>query len=206
MKGRNKSMPRPKRICLPDVTYHVYSRCIEKKPLMRNTKMKDLFISVLKFALEKYDFKLIDYTIMNNHFHLFIKTEKNGATISQIMQFIKSQYAQRYNRRMDRTGPFWNERFGSSITEMSKSPRDTFFITQQYIAFNPVKSNYVQDPRRYRYSGIRSYYEEGYISPVTITFHPFFLELGSTFKERARKLLEFEDQYRKRIFHESIFT
>ena len=77
---------------------------------------------------------------MNNHFHLYIKTEKNGETISKIMQLIKSQYAQRYNKKMNRTGPFWNERFGCTITELSKNPRETFFVTQQYIAFNPVKS------------------------------------------------------------------
>lgn len=198
-------MPRPTRIHMPEATHHARSRCIEKKPLMRSKKMKDLMIDVLNLTLDKYEFELIGYTIMDNHFHFYIRIVPGGENISVIMQFIKSQFARRYNRLMNRTGPFWNERFKDTITELTNNPKITFFNTLIYLGYNPVRSGYVKDPRQYVYSSINSYLDENYISPVKITLHNFFLELGNTFKECANQLLVFEDMYRKRIFHESLF-
>ena len=64
---------------------------------MKPKIMKNLMIIVLNQALQKYSFQLIAYTIMDNHFHFYIKTTQDGETISRIMQYIKSQYARRFN-------------------------------------------------------------------------------------------------------------
>jgi putative transposase len=172
---------------------------------MRPKKMKDLMISVLNLAIQTYQFDLVNYTIMNNHFHFYIKTRKEGESISRIMQFIKSQYARRYNRMMHRTGPFWNERFKDTIVEFTREPEFYFFYILIYIAYNPVRSHAVTDPRDYPYSGINCYLDEHYVSPVPITLHEYFLKLGTTFVERVKKLLEYEDLYRKRIVRDCLF-
>jgi hypothetical protein len=122
------------------------------------------------------------------------------------MQYIKSQYARRYNRMTQRTGPFWNERFSDTIIECSTNPVETFFVILLYIAFNPVKSKIVADFRNYHYGSIRCYLSEENIPPVKITLHEYFLELGATFQERVGRFLEYEDRYRKRIFPESLFA
>jgi putative transposase len=199
-------MPRKHRTCIPEVTYHTWSRCIEKKSLMNPKKMKDLMTSVLNLARKKYDYKFVGYTLMDNHFHFYIKTTRGGENISRIMQFIKSQFARRYNRMMNRTGPFWNERFGDTIIERTKDPVTIFFYILFYIAFNPVRTNTVEDPRDYRYSSFNCYLDENYIAPVKITLHEFFLNLGSTFKERVNKFLKYEEMYRKRVFPDCLFT
>ncbi len=199
-------MPRAHRICLPDTTNHVVSRCIEKKHLMRSRKIKDLMHEVLNQALEKYNFELISYSIMDNHFHFYIKTLKNEETISRIMQFIKSQFARRYNRMMDRTGPFWNERFTNLIIEHTTDPVQTFWTVFLYVGYNPVRSGYVTDPRQYPYGGFRAYVDREYVPPVPITLSEYFLKLGNSFEERRKKLLEYEELYRKRIFPEEIFV
>jgi putative transposase len=199
-------MPRENRICLPEHTYHTMSRCIEGKHLMSSEEMKDLMLHVINMALEKYKFELIFYTLMDNHFHFLIRTLKEGASISRIMQFIKAQFARRYNRMMNRIGPFWNERFRDSIIEFTSNPVSAFFIILFYIAFNPVKSKIVTDPRDYSYSSIMCYLSENYVTPVKITLHRYFLQLGDVFAERKKKLLEYEEIYRKRIFPESLFA
>ena len=119
-------MSRNGRIRLPGVTYHVMSRCIEKKPLMKHKYLKDLMLSVLNQALEKYVFELSAFTIMDNHFHFLIRTVVGGEDISRIMQFIKSQYARKYNKIMNRTGPYWNERFSDKIIEYAEDPLSAF--------------------------------------------------------------------------------
>jgi putative transposase len=199
-------MPRELRICLPDTTNHVTSRCIDNKFLMRPNRMKDLMREVLVLTLEKYDFELVSYSLMDNHFHFIIKTLKDGETISRIMQFIKSQYARRYNRMMDRIGPFWNERFTNLIIERAANPVQTFWFVFMYVGYNPVKSKYVNDPRDYTFSSFKAYVDKDYVPPVPITLSEYFIKLGDSFEEQVKKLVEFEEQYRKRMFPGEIFA
>ena len=193
------------RRCEPDLTYHTYSRCINKSTMMKLDYMKDLMLEVINMALERYNFELISYVIMDNHFHFFIRTLENGPTISRIMQFIKSQYAQRCNKKMNRCGPFWNERFGDTIIEEQYDPISAFNYINWYIMNNPLRANYVTDSRNYKYGCIHFYLDEEYTPPVKLTYHKYFLKLGNTFQERADKFLELEEMYRKRIFPESMF-
>jgi REP element-mobilizing transposase RayT len=192
-----KKMGRPHRKLLAEHTYHTYSQCIDKMPLMKSKKMKDLMIEILNRALSKYKFNLIGYCIMNNHFHFYIKTIKGGEDIAQIMQYIKSMYAKKYNKSMQRTGPFWNDRYKDTIIELSNDPEFTFFWILWYIGYNPVKTNYVDDPRKYQYGSINSYVNEYYDSPVKISLHQFFINLGKTFTERLNKLLQYEKIFKE---------
>ena len=91
-------MARQKRECLPDTTYHVYSRCIEWRAMMKKDNFKDILIEVLRITQEKYKFELIFYQIMNTHFHFVIKTLPEEETISRIMQYIKARFAERFNK------------------------------------------------------------------------------------------------------------
>jgi putative transposase len=186
------------RRCEPNLTYHTYSRCIDKSNMMKYYSMKDLMLQVVKITQAKYDFELISYVFMDNHFHFIIRTTANGPTISRIMQLIKSQYARRYNKMINRTGPFWNERFGDKIIEEQQNPKEAFYFINSYIINNPVKAKYVSDARKYKYGCIHFFLDKDYISPVKLTYHKYFLLLGSTFQERAEKFLELEKMYRKK--------
>ena len=199
-------MATPKRIRKPNLTYHIYSRCADLKNLMELNEMKDLMIKVMGMAEKKYMFELINLAILDNHFHFIIRTVEDGVDISRLMQFIKSQYARRYNKKMNRKGPFWNERFGDTIIEMTENPEYTFHWINNYISYNSVRKNYVNDPRDYEYCFIKFYLDEKYESPLKLTHHEYFLKLGKTFKERVLRFLEFEEMYRKRIFPEYVFT
>ena len=199
-------MPRKPRTCLSEVTYHTMSRCIEKRELMKPEVMKNLMIIVLNKALAKYSFEIVAYTIMDNHFHFYIRTNKDGETISRIMQYIKSQYARRFNRLTTRTGPFWNERFKDTIIEFHKNPIAFFFYILFYIFYNPVRRKKVSDPRDYPYGSIKAYLIEDNISPVKISLHPYFIKLGNTFQERVKKFQVLEEMYVKRIFQDTLFA
>lgn len=205
MKRKLKKTQRKIRKCEPNLTYHTYSRCIDKANLMRMNKMKELMLKVIVKAQKKYEFEIISYVIMDNHFHFMIRTVEGGPTISRIMQFIKSQYARRYNKDMRRCGPFWNERFGDTIIEDQENPEEAFELINNYIINNPVKANYVSNPRDYKYGCIHFYIDKNYKSRVKLTFHEYFLNSGNTFKERKKKFIKFEKKYRKKKIQESVF-
>ncbi len=192
-------MPRPKRITTPGVTHHVYCRCIEKKSLLRTPFASALMIRVLRKTQEKYTFDLVAYQIMDNHFHFIIKTGVGEASISTIMQYIKARFAESYNRARGRSGPFWNERFGDSVIELSDKPVVYLLWLLWYLAFNPVRKNLASNPRAYPNGSIRSYLEEGYESPVRISFHEYFLALGDIFADRVKAFLYYEEAYRRRL-------
>lgn len=199
MKRQKREKKKRQRECLPNHTYHTYSRCIEKQDMMKANFLKEMLIKVMDLALEKYKFKLIWYTILDNHFHFIIKTIDNGATISRIMQYIKARFAQDYNRLMDRSGPFWNERFGDSIIEHAENPEEYLKRLLCYLGFNPVRKKMVNSPGQYKYCSYKAYMDENYISPLKITIHEFFLKLGDTFEERVKKFMIYEEAYRKRL-------
>lgn len=190
-------MPRPLRLCVPGYTYHVFSRCIESRDLLED-HFKDVMMMIMKRTQEVYDFELIHFAILDNHFHFIIRTVEDGATISRIMQYIKARFAETYNRLMGRTGPFWNERFGDVIVERQLSPARYLLWLMWYIAYNPVRKGYVRDPEKYKYSSINCYIKRKVFLPVRITLHRLFLELDDNIEFRIRKFRDWEDAYRKR--------
>lgn len=176
-------------------TYHVYSRCIDKQNLMNDDKMKDLFLQVVKETQENFEFELNAFEILDNHFHFIIRILNDKDTISKIMQRIKSVFAKRYNYLHGRSGPFWNERFGSSIVEKVNLPMFYLLFLILYLANNSVKKGIVKDPRKYKYSSINSYLDQNHKGPLKITLHYYFMMLGNNFEERKTKFLEFANLY-----------
>ena len=174
---------RKPRYIAPNITYHVTSRLIECRNMMEDDSINALFEYCITLALEKYPFELINYQIMDNHVHLLIRTVEGGASISRIVQYIKSRFAQRFNRMMQRTGPVWNERFKDSIVEFADNPRMYLLNLIWYFANNPVRAGKVQSPFESYYGGSKAYFDKNFSPNVKITLHQYFLELGDTVEE-----------------------
>ncbi len=186
------------RNCTPGLTYHTMSRCIELKSLMKEDAIKDMAMNAIQRTQEKYKFKFIAYKLMDTHFHFVIQTVEGGETISRIMQYIKARIAETYNKLMDRTGPFWNERFTDVIVDEQENPAEYLRWLLWYLGFNAVKAGKCSDPRDYKYSSINHYLVENIESEVKIVRHRYFEDLGATFAERVQKFLYYEEAYRKR--------
>ncbi len=192
-------MPRPLRQVAQGCTHHVYSRCHGLKKLLHGKYGKQYFVEAVRECQRKYIFKLIAAEIVANHIHLIIKTDKGKETISRIMQYIKARIAEKYNRAMGTTGPFWNERFGSTVIEQAENPEKYLLWLLWYIGYNPVRKGLSPDPRKNDIGFINCYLDKGYHAPVKITPHTFFLKLGETFEECVKKFLYYEDAYLRRL-------
>jgi putative transposase len=190
-------MPRPKRKCIPKTTYHCYSRCIEKRDLLSPDFVKEIAVSVINKALEIYDFQFIQVEFVENHFHIIIKTTEKGETISRIIQYIKARITEKYNRLLNRTGTFWNERFKSKIIEEAENPQSYFLYLMWYIAYNPVRKGLISDPRKSLYGTIRSYLDVNFQTRIPVTIHDYFIDLGNTFEDRVNNFLKFEQIYKE---------
>lgn len=192
-------MPRELRKTGQGLTHHCFTRCHGRKNLLQGRYGRMYFIEAITMCQLKYDFELVAAEIVSNHIHLVIRTLADKETISRIMQFIKARIAEKYNRAMATIGPFWNERFGSTIIEDADDPEQYLLWLLWYIGYNPVRKGLSRDPRHNDIGFINCYLKKDYEAPVKIKLHPFFYKLGSCFSECVEKFLYYEDAYLKRL-------
>jgi putative transposase len=129
--------------------YHVTARANRKEMILDSIAMKELFLSVVKRAKKKYDFRLENFCVMGNHFHLIIKPGQ-GTSLSVIMRWILSVFAMAYNKIMGLTGHVWGERFYSRIIANLRELLQTF----EYVDNNPVQASQVTDRREWPWGGL----------------------------------------------------
>ena len=70
--------------------------------------------------------------------------------VSVFMKEFKQRFSRWYNRRHDRFGTLWAERFKSVLVEESEAALRT---VAAYIDLNPVRAGLVADPKDYRFCG-----------------------------------------------------
>ena len=70
-------------------------------------------------------------------------------SISEFFKAMKQRFSQSYNRREDRRGPLWEQRFKSVLVEGSEN---ALLTMAAYIDLNPVRAGLVSDPKGYRFS------------------------------------------------------
>jgi len=72
------------------------------------------------------------------------------ASLSEFMREIKVNFARFYNRRHNRRGYFWGDRFKSVIVENG----ETLINCLAYIDLNPLRAGLVERPERYRWNSL----------------------------------------------------
>ncbi len=71
------------------------------------------------------------------------------ADVSMFMKELKQRFTQWYNKKVQRKGPLWEDRFKSVLLEND----ETVLLTMAaYIDLNPVRAGIVEDPKDYRWS------------------------------------------------------
>jgi putative transposase len=174
MRGK-KDMATRRRIIEPHLTYHVFSRCVQNQNLMNTNNLKDKFAEIVEKARKKYNFTCTIASILPNHFHLIIYTQKEGGEISRIMQYIKSQFARFYNKQYDRTGPFWNERYGDKIVEFQENPQEYYINLLKYIGNNAVKKKLTKNPFDYEHCSYGTLFNVPTKIHILVSIHPYFI-------------------------------
>ncbi|MHB8963637.1 MAG: transposase, partial [Saccharofermentanales bacterium] len=126
--------------------YHIYQRGNNKAYIFDDPVDKATFVNIIKRTIIKYPCHFLYYVLMDNHYHLVV--EMMDIEISHMMHEINRRYSQYYNKKYDRSGTIYGDRFKSNIV-----PDTTYFLKLlQYIANNPVKAGLVRHPSKYQWS------------------------------------------------------
>jgi putative transposase len=146
-------MPRTARIKNDAAIYHTMVRSISEVSLFRNDSDRDKYLQLIKKYQQIYLFKIYSYCLMTSHAHMSI--DCCGADISKIMKSINQSYSTYYNKKHDRHGHLFQDRFKSKIIDN----RNYLLTSSAYIHRNPkdiaAYSNKIQE---YKYSSLGIYF------------------------------------------------
>lgn len=132
--------------------YHVMIRGINKLPIFATKVEKEKIIQYIIEVKEEVKVAIVAYCIMNNHLHLLVKAEKEN--LVQMMKKVGIRYAMYYNKKYERIGSVFQDRFKSQNVENE----GYLLCAIRYIHNNPVKAKIVKEVTDYKYSSINEYY------------------------------------------------
>lgn len=180
-------MPRPIRLKSENGLYHVMARGNRRKVIFHNDEDKKRFINILSHKKKDVSFTLLAFCIMDNHYHLLIKEEKES--LSTIMKMINSTYATHYNSKYEGIGHVFQDRYRSEAIH-----NDTYLLSvARYIHNNPKKAGMVNNCRDYPWSSYQNYIY--YKKNNELLNVSYILDLYSLDKDKAvNKFMTFTEE------------
>ncbi|MGB8132434.1 MAG: transposase [Candidatus Angelobacter sp.] len=118
-------------------TFFVSSRTNGGRALLQTERMANLFLDVLRSYAVEGRFRIHDFVVMRNHFHLLLSV--NGEmTVEKAVQLIKGNFSYRAKRELAYQWQVWQRGF----SEARVYDRESFLYYRKYIDENPVKAGY----------------------------------------------------------------
>ena len=145
-------MARISRQNLSSSYFHVMVQGINKEYIFSTKEMKEKYKKLLKDNIQKSNVKLLSYCIMSNHAHMLMYVQ-NSQEVSKLMQKINTSFAKFYNRKNNRVGFVFRDRF--SVQQILNQQH--LYNCLAYIHNNPVKAGIVKNPQDYEYSSYREW-------------------------------------------------
>jgi REP element-mobilizing transposase RayT len=143
-------MPRGPRLDTPGTLHHVIIRGIEKRKIVADDDDRDIFVARMGEVAVKTGTTIYAWVLMTNHAHILLKSGRDG--LSTFMRKFLTGYSIYYNRRHDRHGHLFQNRYKSIVCE-----EETYFVKLvAYIHLNPLRAKLVgsfQVLDRYVWSG-----------------------------------------------------
>lgn len=170
-------MPRDARVRSKSRIYHIMLRGINRQDIFEDDKDVERLLETIKKYKEVSKFNIFAYCIMSNHIHMLVREKEES--ISNAIKRISSSYVFWYNKKYERCGHLFQERFKSEAVES-----DEYFMTVlRYIHQNPVKAGITKNMQDYRWSSYKEYIEKAETVDID-----FVLDMFSTDRKKAVEL------------------
>jgi REP element-mobilizing transposase RayT len=170
-------LPRDARNRSESGVYHIMVRGINRQAIFEDDEDIQRLLETIARYKEICKYELYAYCIMSNHVHLLMK--ETGETISNAVKRISGSYVYWYNKKYERCGHLFQERYKSEAVD-----NDEYFLTVlRYTHQNPIKAGIAKDISAYKWSSYNEYIKEAGIINKELT-----LELFSNDKAKAIEL------------------
>lgn len=148
--------------------HFITSSCYRRQPLLAAARHRDLFVKILEQVRQRYQFVVVAYVVMPEHFHLLI-SEPERANPSVVVQALKLGVARRMlsarkrrEKRKAAPGRLWLDPAPQHIWQARFYDYNVWSGRKQvekvrYIHRNPVRRGLMDSPEQWRWSSFRAY-------------------------------------------------
>jgi len=144
--------------------------CYHRQPQLDKPERRDILLTILEQARQKYRFVVHGYVIMPEHFHLLM-TEPEVGDPSVVMKVLKERFTRKLRAEGKSEGapliasfamsgspgpdpaPVWQKRF----YDFNVRTEEKHIEKLRYMRRNPVKRGLVERPEQWQWSSFRSY-------------------------------------------------
>lgn len=145
----------PRRLRIESLGYHhVYNRGVAKGKVFEDEKDKAKFIELMASISKEYKFNIHAFCLMDNHYHILVQNTREN--LSSGMRQLNAQYASYFNKRHERVGHLWQDRFKSWYVLDEKY----LFTLFKYIENNPIKAGISQKIGEYIFCATYSIFKD----------------------------------------------
>jgi len=122
----------------PGTLHHVIVRGIEKRPIVDDDNDREDFVTRMGSVALDTETSIYAWALMSNHAHILLRSSSAG--LPTFMRRLLSGYAISYNRRHNRYGHLFQNRYKSIVCE-----EDQYFKELvRYIHLNPLRAGLVE--------------------------------------------------------------
>jgi len=160
-------MPRQKRFFIPGSYYHIIARGNKKEHIFLDDNDFNFFLFLLQKNWEKKPLNILAFSLMSNHLHLLVKA--SAEPLSSYFQPVLTTYAIYFNRKYQKTGHVFEDRFKSFLIDSD----DYLYEVFRYILLNPVRAYLTKDLSTYKWTSFYYFYHQDKAQPF-MDFSIFF--------------------------------
>jgi REP element-mobilizing transposase RayT len=132
-------MPRQPRLDISGLLHHVIVRGIERGIIFCDDTDRRDFLDRFSSLLTETGTECLAWALIPNHFHLLLRPGETS--LSSFMRRLLTGYAVTYNRRHERSGHLFQNRYKSIVCE-----EDVYLLELiRYIHLNPLRAKLVPD-------------------------------------------------------------
>lgn len=125
-------------------------RGVRRNDIFQYTEDYQVFLILVKKAMERYECKIHAYCLMTNHYHMLI--QMSAEPLWKFVKVVAQQYAVYYNQKNGYCGHLFEGRYKCCLVK-----DDAYFLqSSRYIHRNPVKAGIVCVPHEYNWSSYRT--------------------------------------------------
>jgi putative transposase len=145
-------MPRIARVCAINYPHHITQRGNNRETVFFDDEDRKFYLRILSKYSDEWDFEIWAYCLMTNHVHI-LAVPKKEESLAKGIGITNLVYTQYFNRRYDRSGRLWQNRFFSTIIE-----REPYlWAVARYIERNPVRVDMVKKAEDYHWSSAKAH-------------------------------------------------